>query len=72
MEIIQRAVAIKLSKEEREHLTATLDLLQQMESYMPCGDNGCPFKERCDQKNNIDCLLREVKKDLIYINEKCD
>ena len=71
MEILQKAVTIKLSKEEREHLTATLDLLQQMEEEVPCGDN-CPFKEMCDRKSDIFCLIGTVKEDLIYINNNCD
>ena len=71
MEIINKAVVVKLSKEEREHLIATIDLLDSMEKDVPC-DDGCPFKELCDHKSDIKCLLYEIKKDLIYINNNCE
>ena len=70
MEIINKAIAVKLSKEEREHLIATIDLLDEMGKGMPCGD-GCPFKEKCDQKSDYDCFMHEIKKDLEYINNNC-
>lgn len=73
MEIINKKVIVKLSKEEREHLTATIDLLNEMEEEvpMPCEDN-CPFKDQCDRNSDMNCLLRDVKADLIYINNNCD
>ena len=71
MEILQKAVTVKLSKEEREHLTATIDLLVELESDMPCGDNACPFQEMCNHKSDRDCFIRTVKKDLISINNNC-
>lgn len=71
MEIIQKAITIKLSKEEREHFVATLDLLDEIKKEMPDCD-GCPFKEKCDLRSETDCFLHEIRSDLLYINNNCD
>ena len=71
MKIIHKKVTVKLDKEERERLIATIDLLSDMEKTIRC-DNDCPFKEQCDQESNINCLLGTVKTGLLYINNNCD
>lgn len=72
MEIIQKKVTVKLDQEEREHLIATIDLLDTMERTMPCGEDKCPFQEMCNHKSDTNCFIRTVKQDLIYINNNCD
>lgn len=72
MEIMQKRVTVKLNQEEREHLIATLDLLDSMERNVPCGDNAYPFQEMCNRKSDRDCFIRTVKQDLIHINNNCD
>ena len=73
MEIITKRVTVKLDKEEREHLIATIDLLDHMGREIPCGDNSdCPFKTKCDQESDSKCLLGTIKEYLKYINNNCD
>ena len=71
MEIIEKKVAVKLGKEERDNLIATIDLLDCMERELPCGDD-CPFQTRCNQESDSKCLCRTVKEHLKYINNNCD
>ena len=72
MEIKKERIVVKLDKEEREHLIATIDLFDSMERKVPCGDNACPFQEMCNHKSDRDCLIRTIKQDLIYINNNCN
>jgi hypothetical protein len=70
MEIIQNKIVVKLDKEERDNLIATIGLLDNMERTVPC--DGCPFQEQCNRESDTNCLIRTIKQDLIYINNNCD
>lgn len=70
MEIKNKAIMIKLDKEERDNLVNTVTLLYKMREEMPCDD--CPFMERCNEVSNSECLLYLLARDLKYINNKCE
>jgi hypothetical protein len=70
MEIIQNKVQVKLDKEERDSLIATMGLLEKMVFEMPCTE--CPFEERCNHRHKDHCLLRTLEEDLRYINNICN
>lgn len=70
MEIKNKAVAVKISKEERDNMVNTITLLEDMRTEMPCDE--CPFRERCDQVSESECLLYLLSRDLKYINNHCE
>ena len=70
MEVKQAKVVVKLDKEERDHMLNTITLLEDMRVKMPCDE--CPFRERCDQVSDSNCLLYLLSRDLKYINNHCE
>lgn len=70
MEIVQKAISIKLNKEERDNLINAITLIEEMRNRVDCDE--CPFKERCDTLSKSECLLYTLQRDLRYVNNKCD
>lgn len=70
MEIVQKAISVKLNKEERDSFVNTILLLEEMRCKVDCEE--CPFKERCDQVSKDECLLYLLARDLKYVNNNCD
>jgi hypothetical protein len=73
MEIVHKAISVKLDKEERDNLVNTIQLMEQIHDACNgknCSD--CPFVERCDEVSDTDCLLYTMTRDLKYINNHCD
>lgn len=72
MECIEKVI-IKLDEEERNNLLETVALIEQIhDNCSGANCSACPFKTRCDDVSNIDCLLYTMARDLKYINDNCD
>lgn len=72
MEIIEKKIAIKLDKEERESLINTINLLDRMNSRLRANCDSCPFYEICQKHSDELCFFYMVARDLKYINNNCD
>lgn len=70
MEIKQAKVVIKLDKEEKASIITTMALLEKMRTNVDCSE--CPFKERCDDISDSQCLLYLLIRDLKYVSDKCE